>query len=205
MDDAEARFQQVYDDYHAKIYRYLKHMVGEGEAEDLTQEVFVKIGRALETFRGESRLSTWVYRIATNAALDRCRSSHSDDGKKLPVDDISETEEDKDVWTGKRKVSSEDKVIRQEMNECIREIIEKLPDAYRSVIVLSEFEGLKDSEIAEISGLGLQATKIRIHRARARLKSELTKACVFYRDEQNELACDRKGGLIEINEGKSST
>ena len=200
MDDSELNFQKVYDDYHAKIYRYLKHMVGDGEAEDLTQEVFVKIGQALETFRGESQLSTWIYKIATNAALDRFRSSSPGNDKKLVLEDISETHENKNIWTDEQEASTEQRVIRQEMNDCIRGIIETLRDSYRSVIVLSELEGLKDSEIAEITGTSLQATKIRIHRARARLKSELTKACVFYRDEQNRFACDRKNALIVLDE-----
>jgi RNA polymerase sigma-70 factor (ECF subfamily) len=60
------------------------------------------------------------------------------------------------------------------------------------VIILSELEGLKDGEIAQIMGTSLQATKIRIHRARVKLKDEMTKACVFYRDEQSGFACDRK-------------
>jgi RNA polymerase sigma-70 factor, ECF subfamily len=196
MDDAELRFQKIYDDYHAKIFHYLRRMVGESEAEDLTQEVFVKVGRALETFRGESQLSTWIYRIATNTALDKFRSSPPENGKKLSMEDILETQEDKNTWTDEQKSSTEQKVIRQEMNACIRGIIETLPDSYRSVLVLSEFEGLKDAEIAEITGLSLQATKIRIHRARTKLKSELAKACVFYRDEQNEFACDRKDAPI---------
>jgi hypothetical protein len=59
-DDPELRFQQVYDEYHAKIFRYLTRIVGQSEAEDLTQEVFVKVGQSLETFRGESQLSTWI-------------------------------------------------------------------------------------------------------------------------------------------------
>jgi RNA polymerase sigma-70 factor (ECF subfamily) len=115
------------------------------------------------------------------------------------VEDVSETEEDKNIWTNEQKASTEQKVIRQEMNECIRQVIELLPDSYRSVIVLSELEGFKDNEIADVIGLSLEATKIRIHRARARLKNELTKTCVFYRDEQNEFACDRKDSLIKIN------
>lgn len=196
MDGTELKFQKVYDDYHEKIYRYLKHMVGDNEAEDLTQDVFVKIGHALETFRCESQLSTWIYKIATNAALDRLRSSCFGDNNKWALDNIAETEEDKNIWTGEQAASIEHKVIRQEMNECIRDIILKLPDSYRTFIILSELEGLKDVEIAEITGLSLQATKIRLHRGRARLKDELTKTCVFYRDEQNELACDRKDALI---------
>ena len=193
-DDPELRFQQVYDEYHAKIFRYLGRIVGQSEAEDLTQEVFVKVGQSLETFRGESQLSTWIYRIATNAALDRLRQPSVRHGgeKLLPVEAIAEIKADQDIRTGELKPSTEQRLIRDEMNGCIREIIQALPEQYRSVIVLSELEGLKDGEIAEILGLTLQAAKVRLHRARAKLRKELAAACVFYHDEQNELACDRK-------------
>ena len=193
-DDPELRFQQVYDEYHAKIFRYLTRIVGQSEAEDLTQEVFVKVGQSLETFRGESQLSTWIYRIATNAALDKLRQPAVRHGgeKLLPVESIAEIKADRDIRTGESTPSTEQRIIRSEMNGCIRGIIQTLPEQYRSVIVLSELEDLKDSEIAEILGLTLQAAKVRLHRARARLRKELSAACVFYRDEQNELACDRK-------------
>jgi RNA polymerase sigma-70 factor, ECF subfamily len=195
MKNGEIRFQQVYDEYQGKVCRYLTRMVGENEAEDLTQEVFVKIGQALETFRGESGLSTWIYRIATNAALDRLRRSsnhRSAEGKLLPVEAITETREDENIWTGEVTASTEQRVIRQEMNGCIREIIQTLPETHRSIIVLSELEGLSDAEIADVLGLTLPATKIRLHRARARLRKELTTACIFYRDDRQEFACDRK-------------
>jgi RNA polymerase sigma-70 factor (ECF subfamily) len=197
IDDSELRFQQIYGEYREKICRYLTRMVGDTEAEDLTQEVFVKVELALDAFRGESRLSTWVYKIATHAALDRLRASQNSRKKQLSLKEIAETEEDKDIWTDRKRSSTEQHVIHREMNGCIRGIIEALPDAYRYVIVLSELEGFKDSEISEIMGLSLRAVKIRLHRARAALKQELTKACVFYRDEQNEFACDRKDEKTE--------
>ena len=75
IDQVELEFEEIYTDFRPKVQRYLTRMVGEHEAEDLTQEVFIKISRALDAFRGESQLSTWVYRIATNAALDRLRAS----------------------------------------------------------------------------------------------------------------------------------
>ncbi|MBP8981112.1 MAG: sigma-70 family RNA polymerase sigma factor [Syntrophobacterales bacterium] len=194
MKNGEIGFQQIYTDYQEKIRRYLTRMVGENEAEDLTQEVFVKIGQSLETFRGESSLSTWIYRIATNTALDKLRHpyNHHAAEKLLPVEAVKETKEDENIWTGETAASTEQRVIRQEMNGCIREIIETLPETYRSVIVLSELEGLSDGEIADILNLTIPATKIRLHRARARLRKELSTACVFYRDERQEFACDRK-------------
>ncbi len=82
--------------------------------------------------------------------------------------------------------------MRQEMNGCIREIIQMLPETHRSVIVLSELEGLGDAEIAAILEITLPAAKIRLHRARTRLRKELTTACVFYRDDRQEFAYDRK-------------
>jgi RNA polymerase sigma-70 factor (ECF subfamily) len=194
MDSVEIKFQQVYDEYQERIFRYLTLMVGKNEAEDLTQEVFVKIGQALESFRGESGLSTWIYRIATNAAIDKLRHTlnRPQGDKLLTVESITATKENENIWTGETADSTEQRVIRQEMNGCIREIISTLPETYRAVIVLSELEGQNDREIADILGLTLQAVKIRLHRARARLKKELTASCTFYRDDRQEFACDRK-------------
>src|SRR5574342_539452 len=74
MSGSGFELQEIYDAFQPRILRYLTRLVGQFEAEDLTQEVFVKAGQALGSFRGESQLSTWIYRIATNAALDRLRS-----------------------------------------------------------------------------------------------------------------------------------
>ncbi len=205
MTGDEISFQKIHREFRGRILRYLARMVGENDAEDLTQEVFAKVSRALKAFRGEAQLSTWVYQIATHAALDRLRrpSARQENEQGLPVEAIAESEADKDIWTGERKASTEQRLIRQEMNGCIREIIATLPENYRTVIVLSEMEGMKDSEVADILGLSLQAAKVRLHRARIRLKKELSTACIFYRDDRNELACDRKNDLIQIGETKS--
>ncbi|MFC1765496.1 RNA polymerase sigma factor, partial [Planctomycetota bacterium] len=67
-------FSEVYNEFHDKLNHYLERIVGCNDAEDLTQEVFLKINRGLKDFKGNSSLSTWIYRIATNAALDKVRS-----------------------------------------------------------------------------------------------------------------------------------
>ena len=187
------RFDEIYASFHPKIIRYLTRLVGETEAEDLAQETFVKVGQALEGFRGEAQLHTWVYKIATNTALDRLRRPSSRETSPDPacIESIVSVE-DVDVWSGRKRLSVEQQAIREEMSSCVRGVVDRLPDNYRTVIVLSDLEGFKDSEIAEILGLTLSATKIRVHRARARLKQELSSCCVFYRNEENELACDRK-------------
>jgi RNA polymerase sigma-70 factor (ECF subfamily) len=190
-------FHSIYKTFHPKIVRYLAHMVGWRYAEDLTQEVFVKVSQALKTFKGESQVSTWIYRIATNSALDKLRSpSFRQRGQKsFSGESIGEGEiemMDKNAWTGEKTPSIETSVIRKEMNECIRGVVEKLPENYRTVVALSELEGLRDDEIAEILGISIHTAKIRLHRARARLKKDLEARCNFYRDERNEFACEVK-------------
>ena len=101
MNDNQLEFQKVYDTFQPKIHRYLVRFVGDYEAEDLTQEVFVKVGQGLKEFRGESQLSTWIYKIATNSALDRLRSPSFH--WTLGVSPFSEADleiEDKDILTG---------------------------------------------------------------------------------------------------------
>ena len=78
------------------------------------------------------------------------------------------------------------------MRACIREFIERLPENYRTVTVLSELEGFKNDEIAAILGLSVDTVKIRLHRAREKLRNDLGLGCTFHRDEEGEFACDRK-------------
>jgi len=190
-------FHSIYNAFYPKIIRYLAHVVGWRDAEDVTQEVFVKVNQALKTFKGESQISTWIYRIATNSALDKLRSpSFRQTGhNSLSGESIREGETevmDQNAWTGEKTPSVETSVIRKEMNECVRGVVEKLPENYRTVVALSELEGFKDDEIAEILGISIQTAKVRLHRARARLKKDLEAFCTFYRDERNEFACDQK-------------
>jgi RNA polymerase sigma-70 factor (ECF subfamily) len=202
MSDNELEFQKIYETFQPKIHRYLTRLVDEHEAEDLTQEVFTKVSQGLKNFRGESQLSTWIYRIATNIAFDRLRSPYFQQmvQKRLSSDSTAEDKISTEnvVWTSERTPSIDQQLIRKEMNECIQNFIEELPENYRTVLVLSELEGLKNREIAEILQVSLSTVKIRLHRARAKLKKELEIHCSFYRDERNELACDLKSAFEEF-------
>jgi RNA polymerase sigma-70 factor (ECF subfamily) len=173
----DEEFQEIHEAFRPKIHRYLTRLVGEHEAEDLAQEVFVKVSQALETFRGESQLSTWIYRIATNAAIDRMRtSSFQLDTQTSVLDDSDETEA-KDVWTDEEAPSLEQQLMRKEMYDCFGDFVGNLPPNYRTVFVLSDLEELTNNEIAEILGLSLDVVKIRLHRGRARLFNELRARC----------------------------
>lgn len=188
-------FSSVYDEFYTKILHYLKRLVGEFEAEELTQTVFEKISRNLSSFKGKSKLSNWIYRIATNTALDKLKSSsfkHSHAGPlaHLPIH-LPEIEEPASKGCNSL-ISPEKTIIRDEMSECIREFVDRLPPDYRTVIILNQLEGLTNKEIAEILDISIDTAKIRLHRARARLKKSLEDGCDFYVDERSELACDRK-------------
>jgi RNA polymerase sigma-70 factor (ECF subfamily) len=187
MTEGTISFDQVYAEHYPRIYRYLIRMVGPKEAEDLAQEVFIKAGAALHQFRHEAQFSTWLYTIATNAAKDRMREPSF---RRETIVEPLECEEPGSCPD--KRFAVENNVLRQATNDCIRGIIEALPENYRVPVILSELEGLKNQEIAEIMGLSLEVVKARLHRGKARLKKELEKACQFSRDERNELTCDPK-------------
>ncbi len=173
-------FNSVYSAFYPRILRYLARLVGPDEAEDVSQEVFIKISRSLADYRGEG-ISSWVYRIATNAAMDRKRQASP---ATAPVEDESMPPDAAET--------AEQHVIRGEMSECVRGLIDNLPDTYRAVLILSEIEGLADAEIASVVGTSLENVKIRLHRARRRLREALVENCELYRDGEDRLLCDRK-------------
>lgn len=186
------KFETIFDEYHPKILRYLTRMVGANDAEDVAQEVFDKVHRGIEGFQGESRLSTWIYRIATNAAIDRSRStSYKHEKERRPFEDATANGSSSLPESPSIPITDQ-LVIRKEMSDCINEFIDALPPDYRTVLVLSDLEGLANKEIAEILGISPGNVKIRLHRARTRLKKALESGCDFYYNEESALACDRK-------------
>jgi RNA polymerase sigma-70 factor (ECF subfamily) len=196
----DREFEDIYREYRSRIYHYLARMVGQDEAEDLTQEVFVKAGKSLHSFDGLSQISTWLFRIATNTALDRLRSNayRKETVDSVGLESISDTGHDRDVWVKGRGKAPDDLLIRKEMSDCVRSIIDSLPESDRMVIVLSETEGFSDHEIAAILDLKVGTIRVRLHRARARLKEKLEAACDFYRTQDNILACDKKPPVLSF-------
>lgn len=188
-------FSDIYDEFYVRIRNFLARLVGDQEAEESAQIVFAKISRNLSRFKGDSKLSTWIYRIATHTALDKLKSSsfkHSQSGPLAPFP-IHEPEMEGPVSISADKPASLDKLlIRDEMNKCIREFIDKLPPDYRTIISLKELEGFTNKEISEILDISIDTAKIRLHRARTALRQNLKTGCDLYHDERSELACDRR-------------
>jgi RNA polymerase sigma-70 factor, ECF subfamily len=195
MMNTESEFKKIYSEYYQKILNYLSSIVGQNDAEDVAQDVFDKIGRNIGGFRGKSQLSTWIYRIATNTAIDRLRSaSYKNSTEYITFEDASGLEESIEI--AHQPHTTDHVVIRKEMSECVREYIDNLPPAYKTVIVLSELEGLSSRDISDILEISLENVKIRLHRARIKLREALNDGCDFYYNEQNALACDRKASQI---------
>ena len=195
-------FQEIYTEFQPRILHYLSRMMGPEEAEDVAQEVFEKVNRSLDGFRGQSKLSTWIYRIATNTAIDKLRSaSFKQSASRTALEEAAETEP-RNTWTGQAQAAIDQTVIRKEMSECVREYIDRLPPDYSTILILSEIEGFKNKEVADILQISLENAKVRLHRARARLKKELDNGCDFYHNEEGALACDRKPVQIESKKPK---
>lgn len=193
-------FQEIYSEFQPRILHYLSRMMGPEEAEDVAQEVFEKVNRSLDGFKGQSKLSTWIYRIATNTAIDKLRSASFKQTASQAALEEAEGTKAQNNPTGQAQTSVDQKVIRKEMSECVREYIDRLPPDYSTILILSEIEGFKNKEVADILQISLENVKVRLHRARARLKNELNNGCEFYHNEEGALACDRKPIFIQNNQ-----
>jgi RNA polymerase sigma-70 factor (ECF subfamily) len=180
-----ADFDSIYQTFYVRIHRYLARLAGPDDADDLAQEVFLRVSRGLPEFRGESSISTWLYRISTNAARDRARGAeHRAAVQAVEVDGCDPI--------ASHDPSAESQTIRNEMSGCVQDLLAQLPEDYRTVLILSETEELKNREIAEVLGISLEAAKIRLHRARASLRQRLEARCSFSRSPENILVCDIK-------------
>jgi RNA polymerase sigma-70 factor, ECF subfamily len=191
-----ASFQRLYDANRQRVGHLLARMVGPQEADDLTQIVFARAANALPGFRGDAQSSTWLYRIAANVAVDWLRGRPAHEAKvtvALPEAlDGEVCELDARSAAADSPPSPEQELIRKEMRACIRGVIAQLAEGDRTVLMLGELAELTDDEIARTLGISRGSAKVRLHRARGRLKAALETRCEFYRNENNELACEPK-------------
>jgi RNA polymerase sigma-70 factor (ECF subfamily) len=192
MPEDDLKFETLHHNYRPKILRYITQLAGEDNSEDLTQEVFIRVCASLGSFKGESRVSTWIYRIATNIAIDWFRSpsgKRSNERRRLRAasSDAESEPEDKDAWTDEKPLTAPEALARKEMRECFLEYVNKLPLNYRTVFILSDLRGMKDAEIAETLRISLGIVKIRLHRARAKIRKQLEASCGLVRDARNGL------------------
>ena len=142
-------------------------MVGDPEdAADMTQETFIKAYRSLSSFRGDSKFSSWLYRIASNVCLDflRSRSRHPQVSLSTVDEDDRATFELPDM-----RQNPEEQLMKKLSMEAVRRGLEQLPEQQRQILVLRELGGLSYAELAQTLGLEEGTVKSRIFRARKRL------------------------------------
>jgi RNA polymerase sigma-70 factor (ECF subfamily) len=185
----QVRLESAYSAYYGAIRGYVARLVGQAEAEDVTQETFVKALRSSSEVRDTDKLRPWLYRVATNVALDRLRSPSRKQVSPLAFDEARLVAEG-DAAVQSPKPSVESEAIRTEMSACVRAVVDRLPSAQKAALVLSDCEGFTDAEIASVVGASVGSVKIRLHRARARLRKELDGSCRIYADSRNEISCE---------------
>jgi RNA polymerase sigma-70 factor (ECF subfamily) len=182
-----AAFAIETEKYRQRIARYVRYLLHDAaEAEDLTQEILLRAFQQQETLRDPAALEGWIYRIATRISLDRIRQRKRTSGRHV----ASQVEE---LPIIDRKQPSPFIVIQQsEMSDCVTRYVTELSDSYKAVILLHDADELTAEEIAALLCVPLSTVKIRLHRARKRLKAALDNACKFGRDDRGVFICEPK-------------
>ena len=166
-------YHELIRPYERSVYvMALSYMKSEADAEDVAQEAFIRAFRKLESFRAESKFSTWLISITINEARTRLRRQAL--VRMEPLDQLPD--EDKGIspallrdW---REIPSE-AVEREEVRNLIRLAVEQLPDIYRQVFLMRDVEELTINETAEALNISIPSVKVRLHRARMRLQKQL--------------------------------
>lgn len=172
-----AAFDVLVTRYQAKVYSLAVRMGAASDCEDVLQETFLQVFRRLDSFRGEARFSTWLYRIAVNQVLQERRSS----AQRRRVASLEEHLPQFDdtgrlsPWEADygRAARAEELLERKELAEKMREAVDRLPDSYRLPVVLHDLQGLSGTDAAAVLELEPATFRTRLHRARLMLRGYL--------------------------------
>ena len=175
-------FWDIYHKHYERVRKFIFALVkDEWVADDLIQETFIKVQKNLNQLREESKLSSWIFRIAYNLCQDHFRK-------------MSQSSKSEHVLNGKKEILAEplfQKEFEQhQMGECVQDKIRLLPESHQTVLALFDLMELSHQEIAEILDISIENVKVRLHRARKKLKIILEEECRFEVDERNVLICD---------------
>jgi RNA polymerase sigma-70 factor (ECF subfamily) len=168
----------VWTDLRDPLRRFIGKRVADSHAaDDITQDVMLKVQTRLDALPSDDRLAAWMFQIARNAVVDHYRARA--DGK------LSAGEIDTEVVVA--EIEQPDMV--QELAACLRPMIHRLEEPYRTALILADLEGLSQQQVAERTGISLSGAKSRVQRARQQLKARLLECCNF---EQ-----DARGGIVD--------
>ncbi|NRA33958.1 MAG: sigma-70 family RNA polymerase sigma factor [Polyangiaceae bacterium] len=175
----EHAFNELVQLYEGRVYRLVLRILGKpDEAEDMAQDVFVAVFRSVDKFRGDSKLSTWIYKIAINLCKNRGR--YWSRRPSEAAEDLGDVEEKGWLEEGPARTTAElsapdQHVQGYQVEEIVRRCIQELGPDYRDVVVLRDVEELRYEEIVEITGLPEGTVKSRLHRGRALLKARVSR------------------------------
>jgi RNA polymerase sigma-70 factor (ECF subfamily) len=149
------------------------------EAEDITQEVFLKVYNNLKKFEQQATFTTWLYKVATNSALDALDKINRRPKATQPLKKQANAEEEVDILSlqPSNLPDPETQAVQSELRECINRVLKKLKKDDTQLLVMRDFNDMNYDEIANLLGLGLSAAKMRIHRARLSFQEQFGKLC----------------------------
>jgi RNA polymerase sigma-70 factor (ECF subfamily) len=176
-EDASLSFEALVAKYERKIYNLILRQIGDREeAEDLTQETFLNAFRSFPAFRGDCKIHTWLCQIALNQCKNRFRQRdrrRTLEGPSLDAPALGGEDPTRPLEIADWDQSPQDVLLRKETYRYVLRAIDSLPTEYREVIVLCDLQRISYQEIAEITGLSLEAVKTRIHRGRLMLRRKV--------------------------------
>ena len=170
----EAAFRAVVRLYQDKVYNLVYRMLGDvQEAEDISQEVFITVFKNIDAFRGDSRFSTWLFRIAINHCKNRLKYlGRRARGRTQTLDDTPEGALGQ-AALGAQLPRPDSMAVGKELEKVVQRAIGMLDEEHRALIVLRDIEHMPYDEISTITGLNLGTVKSRLHRARVALKEQV--------------------------------
>lgn len=176
LDGDIAGFEKLVSRYQNKILGYVARMTNgdREEAEDITQEAFIKAYRNLDSFRGQASFSTWLYKIATNLCIDRARTKKRRPQQAYSLDEPFEQGEEgggREIADSRFEPSKG--VERDELRSLVRQTVAEMPEKHRQVLIMCDLQGMAYENIAEVLSIPLGTVKSRIFHARADLARRL--------------------------------
>ena len=176
-------YEELISRYQVKAHSLATRLTKSTEdAEEVLQDVFVTVYRKIDSFKGESKFSSWLYRITVNAAFMKLRKNKQD--KSISLEDALPNYNQVIENPLHTQIATADGyTLNNEVKESLEIAIAKLPDEYRAVFVLRDVDGLSNKEVSTILGLSIPAVKSRLHRSRLMLRKKLKK---FYEDYSPE-------------------
>jgi RNA polymerase sigma-70 factor (ECF subfamily) len=160
-----AAFEELYRAHAGRLYSVALRLLGNpADAEDLLQEIFLAAHRKLDTFRGESAIGTWLYRLATNLCLDHLRSRA---GRSSQITDA--LDDAPGLFDSATSTLAEQTVTKMDLERALA----RLPEGCRAAFVLHDVQGLEHREVAEILGIAEGTSKSQVHKARLKLRGLL--------------------------------